>query len=162
MKSQTVLFRDFLSKYRFEGVSFHFRMQVCLKRQGSLEKTLFIFFFSSGSLDMPALNCWQRISFSVWSFSNPSCVYQLPCLYFGVVFSKWRLFICRKEQVKQMTSLLNISFLSRCKVLRTNLKTCFKSLKSGREHICCISSTSKHAGGLISSSFLSFSLLLAY
>lgn len=159
MKSQAVLFRNFLSKYRFEGVSFHFRIEVCLKCCGFLEKR-FCFLVSppprpsSGNLDIPALNHWQRISFSVWSFSNQvlfisfhACilVVSLPC---GSCLSY------RKEQVKQTTPLLKISFLSCSKVLRTNLKMCLKSQKWGREHICCISSTSRHAWGLFFSGFL--------
>lgn len=60
------------------------------------------------------------------------------------------------------TSLLKTTLLSCCKALRTNLKMHFRSLKWGREHICHISSPSKHAGGFFFSAFLSFSLLLAY
>lgn len=87
------------------------------------------------------------------TFSNSCCFCQLPCLYLSALsIPRGSSSPSRKEQVKQMTFMLKISFSYHSEVLRTNLKTHLKSLALGREHIHRISFTN----WIFFSVFLSF------
>lgn len=149
-------FRDFLPKYRFEGVSFYFRIQICLKHRGSFEKTspislaLVIWVCQPWTTDNMYLFLHDLSQVKVVFISFRACILLLsfPCGSRSTY---------RKEQVKQTPSLPKISFLPCCKVLWTNVKMRFKSLKWGRECLCHISSTCKHARELF---FFWFSIFL--